>query len=908
MNSKNKKKGLKVSSSLDGYIGANELIQWLHKNDLLAVKELLLKAQMTLKDLIDSHNNEIEKLVKELDMPILKRKLFIQAVTKLQLESANDGRSIISGVSSIAPAFATDDPLIVMIGIGEYDTGLDNLPGVTKDYENIIDTFVKIWNYKLLIQLSDNAIIYSNNINSIKTETSNGNKTFKLRWTSNDIDLFIEQARKHVVSNYHNGLIFAISSHGESGKVIIDSELNSYSLHSIFHMFSPQWGALLETYQETPQQGNQLFNIPKIFLVDACRGSTSNKVVSITAKTDNNSNNSSTNNDKNGANATDKVVPGLSQSETNTIGMQDGKEKEKKEREMKTEAENEKEKEHKQGTDEEKDKQIVTRSSAAPATSARRASHAKSKLTGPIVSRQTNDVFRLKGITKLQAHELAAQEANFCKLYANVDGFSVGDGSKNGGLFLRNAFKTFKDKKFISTHSWQEIILKIREYTKREATIFGIFNFTQLVETESTLERPIKFIVHINSNSSSNDTVSTMNIVQNNNDIEEKNEANNGWYIEDIFGINDEADLDFELAMLTITNLLENNDIAVLMENEYNTQDRRKLIDSLVNNNSTTTDSDKLFSENGFVMVKKDGGEYEFNKLWEKVFVTLIKLASYNEKEEQNTDIYDRKPVIEDYLYFENDWLMTLIDLKPKCPECNKSTNQDWYLREIKTNEDNLESFKCNNCKQLGYDSYYFYCRNKNCSYCVCKSCCHSLKLYQNKKTKHADSNPNAYDIKDETDETDITHLTYNTDSNKTKDKKAFPDKFDYSGWLEIRKNNKKDFEKQFCVLSNNFLLVGKTPTTTKLEQIFPLQETQTKTIDDRTFIIVSTNDKNKNKYQFRARNSKECIDWTSKISRAAKLKIKDIYRLSIILYLYYTVIHLYIVNLVLNCNLLYMM
>ena len=55
-----------------------------------------------------------------------------------------------------------NDPLIIMMGIGKYD-GMPNLDGITKDYDNIIDTFVKHWKYKIFHRLNDNTFIYTNN-------------------------------------------------------------------------------------------------------------------------------------------------------------------------------------------------------------------------------------------------------------------------------------------------------------------------------------------------------------------------------------------------------------------------------------------------------------------------------------------------------------------------------------------------------------------------------------------------------------------------------------------------------------------------------------------------------------------------------------------------------------------------
>ena len=97
-------------------------------------------------------------------------------------------------------------------------------------------------------------------------------------------------------------------------------------------------------------------------------------------------------------------------------------------------------------------------------------------------------------MSKEDAQKYVSQMANFCKIYANIEGCNVGDGSINGGIFLRNVCKLFKDKQFISKHHLTDIIFKLREYTKRDATIIGrLFNFTQLVENEGTLEQQLVF-------------------------------------------------------------------------------------------------------------------------------------------------------------------------------------------------------------------------------------------------------------------------------------------------------------------------------------------------------------------------------------------------------------------------------
>ena len=87
--------------------------------------------------------------------------------------------------------------------------------------------------------------------------------------------------------------------------------------------------------------------------------------------------------------------------------------------------------------------------------------------------------------------------SNFYKLYANTEGFVVADGNIKGGLFLRSVCKLFKRQEFVLKHNWDDMVLKIREYTKRDATInSNLVNFTQMVENGGTLERVVQFKVH----------------------------------------------------------------------------------------------------------------------------------------------------------------------------------------------------------------------------------------------------------------------------------------------------------------------------------------------------------------------------------------------------------------------------
>ena len=156
----------------------------------------------------------------------------------------------------------------------------------------------------------------------------------------------------------------------------------------------------------------------------------------------------------------------------------------------------------------------------------------------------------MKGVGKADADNYSAQMSNFSKIYANVEGCSVADGSKYGGLFLRSVCKVFKDIKFLNKNDWSKMIFKIREYTKRDATIDGtLFNFTQLVEDEGTMERPVWF----------HKRPEYLDIVHE----EEEDEDN--------YALN-----------VLITNLSKTDDIAVLVEDDESGDNRDELIKSLL--------------------------------------------------------------------------------------------------------------------------------------------------------------------------------------------------------------------------------------------------------------------------------------------------------------------------------------
>ena len=157
------------------------------------------------------------------------------------------------------------NPLVVILGIGEYD-GMPNLIGVNQDYKNIILIFNKLFGYDILYKLSNDEYNKDKCLGNI-------DDAFKLQWNCDEIDDFIDDA-KELIENKdlkYDSLIFLVSSHGDADGVILDSECEEYSLLTIFAGFD----------------GNKLphfAHCPKLFFVDACRGTMRSKVVETTIK------------------------------------------------------------------------------------------------------------------------------------------------------------------------------------------------------------------------------------------------------------------------------------------------------------------------------------------------------------------------------------------------------------------------------------------------------------------------------------------------------------------------------------------------------------------------------------------------------------------------------------------------
>ena len=221
----------------------------------------------------------------------------------------------------------------------------------------------------------------------------------------------------------------------------------------------------------------------------------------------------------------------------------------------------------------------------------------------------TVEKITFKGISKEDAHTLVGQMANFAKIYANIEGFSVMDGSQQGGILLRSVGKVFEDVKYVSSHPFTDLVFKIREYTKRDATLNGdLFNFAQIVENEGTLEREVLFdetiwIIPQSSMLFDHDLhLSTL----------DENEVNHFDYDDFVMG-DDGAGADGEQNKLCVTNMSRECSIAMLVEMEQNRENRQEMFERL--ERSSTGDNYNSFLENGFVIIDRNGGKHTFKSV-----------------------------------------------------------------------------------------------------------------------------------------------------------------------------------------------------------------------------------------------------------------------------------------------------
>ena len=294
---------------------------------------------------------------------------------------------------------------------------------------------------------------------------------------------------------------------------------------------------------------------------------------------------------------------------------------------------------------------------------------------------KASETFTTKGIGKDEAKQLVAQMTNFSIVYATIEGCAVIEGSEEGGIFLRNAVKVFKDKKFVLKHRWKDIILKIREYAKRDGTVFNnLFNVTQIAEDESTLEKPVSFASKYLPHSHDHDEESGQ-----------------------------------ECTSITIVNVSKKNKIAVRVETEQSRDNRRKELNRLTNANCFDE-----FKHVGFEIINSFGGCQTFNKVWDECYVTIFKLTNLGVK---NEEICDRQICHDQVLYFLN---QQLVGIPVALPPCNARMNETHALHFDLGSDDEYSEVGCAFCA-----SKKIICYCKECNHGLCASCCHLVICQQ---------------------------------------------------------------------------------------------------------------------------------------------------------------------------------
>ena len=181
-----------------------------------------------------------------------------------------------------------------MLGIGKYDD-YPSLLAMKKDYKNMVHTFHDVWGYTFMYKCSksdynlnssnDESVVIKPSIKGINDYTKNclregckHRKYFKQTWNVDEIDNFVKDVKKEIeTNNSYDGLIFIVSSHGDTDDVILDSDCEEYALINIFHKFFAKQCPIFA-------------DNPKIIFVDACRGSMRSKGAKFETKdTDNDS-------------------------------------------------------------------------------------------------------------------------------------------------------------------------------------------------------------------------------------------------------------------------------------------------------------------------------------------------------------------------------------------------------------------------------------------------------------------------------------------------------------------------------------------------------------------------------------------------------------------------------------------
>ena len=89
--------------------------------------------------------------------------------------------------------FDVKDPLVVILGLGEYHDATQNLIGIPADYKRCISVFNGVYNYCVFYQNKKNEIVYSRE--KIDLDTAKISRRVKIEWKEDEIFEYFENAR-----------------------------------------------------------------------------------------------------------------------------------------------------------------------------------------------------------------------------------------------------------------------------------------------------------------------------------------------------------------------------------------------------------------------------------------------------------------------------------------------------------------------------------------------------------------------------------------------------------------------------------------------------------------------------------------------------------------------------------------
>ena len=339
--------------------------------------------------------------------------------------------SFISGLSKISSSFASmkchvnyyiSNPLVIMLGIGDYDSDvMPPLLGVKKDYLNMIYLFYYLFGYSFVFQnkITNNieCLNYNHNSkNKIKVSLNECERKVKTYWEDDEIDVFFEKCKDMVVDNKHDSCIFILSCHGDNESVILDSKGNEIGLGNLFGRFNGKYC-------------QYLIDKPKLIFSDACRGSLRSKPTKPLKISHVQDKKVQKTNDNGGHGALKqfklKVAGSAKYAHNKNISMLND---------------------------------LIT------------INEEKQEIKEIEI---VDEEFELKNSDDINTSILIKvndnyyhEEANFCYIFANPDGYAVPDGGSKGGYLIRALKRVLSNEKISSQKNLSSIILSIREETQ----------------------------------------------------------------------------------------------------------------------------------------------------------------------------------------------------------------------------------------------------------------------------------------------------------------------------------------------------------------------------------------------------------------------------------------------------------